>query len=158
MQSVKYYIHALKLDMLLFKWRSSFLLSVHMRSACVSHTYYSQVDTKVLIGEFQRLDYSGLSDSASARPGIVPTLCLGHLPQLMQHTHQRHVSLHRHKRSHSRSDDIWKYILKCYLGGEACLPLYLRSSQTKYFTTVRKAHEEYELNTISWLSKQSKAR
>lgn len=60
-------------------------------SGTSSATYYSQVDTKVLVGKIQRLDDSGLSDSASARPSVIPTLRLRHLPQLTQHTQQRHT-------------------------------------------------------------------
>lgn len=51
------------------------------------HTYYSQVDAQVFIWELQRLHDSGMSDSTSARPNVIPVLRLRHLPQLMQHTH-----------------------------------------------------------------------
>lgn len=65
-------------------------INIMMSSGTDQHTYYSQVDAKVFIREVQRLDYSGLPESASARPNIIPTLCLRHLTQLMQHPHQTH--------------------------------------------------------------------
>lgn len=93
-----------------------------------SNTHNSQVNTKVLIRIFQRFDYSGLSD-ASARPNVIPALRLGHLPQLMQHTH--HAWTHVHTRTFVHSDDTWNNLLQHNLRGGVCLPLYLRSSQTK---------------------------
>lgn len=76
-----------------------------------SHTYYSQVDAELLVRKIERLNYSGLSDGASACAHVIPTLRLRHLPQLMQHKHQTHSWTRPH------GDDIWNNLLIYSLGG-----------------------------------------